>query len=63
LATVPEIVATQIRRVRSHLATRALPFRLPGTATELLWPSTTDDDEPCRFVRQRIIELARSSIS
>ena len=59
LATVPETIAKQIRLVRPHLATRALPFHVSSAAVELLWPSTTDDDEPCRFLRERIIEIAR----
>lgn len=59
LATVPEIVAQQIRSVRPHLRTRELPFSLSGTATELLWPATADDDAPGRFVREQILALAR----
>jgi LysR family transcriptional activator of mexEF-oprN operon len=58
LATVPEIVATQIRATRPHLATKPLPFSLAGTATELIWPIATDDDEPCRFARDRIRAIA-----
>lgn len=58
LATVPAIVAAQIRRVRPHLKTRELPFDLTGTATELLWPATTDDDAPGRFAREQILALA-----
>jgi LysR family transcriptional activator of mexEF-oprN operon len=59
LATVPEIVADQIRRVRPHLKARPLPFDLSGAVTELLWPATTDDDAPGRFAREQIVAIAR----
>jgi LysR family transcriptional activator of mexEF-oprN operon len=58
LATVPDLVAHHIRRTRPHLRVRPLPFRLPGGASELLWPNTVEDDEPCRFVRDRIRAIA-----
>jgi len=60
LATVPALVAQQIRRVRPQLRTRPLPFPTVGAATELLWPATTEDDEPARYVRGRIVEIART---
>lgn len=60
LATVPELVAHHIRRVRPHLVIRPLPFPLGGGASELLWPNTVEDDEPCRFARDRIREIART---
>src|SRR5690606_28377021 len=59
IATVPGVVATYIRARRPHLRTATLPFRLGTTPTELLWPSTTDDDEPGRFVRSTVIEIAK----
>ena len=59
LATVPAIVAEQITAVRPRLTTRKLPFSLRGTASELIWPVSTDDDPPCRFVRDRIREITR----
>jgi LysR family transcriptional activator of mexEF-oprN operon len=58
LATVPSMVADQIRAVRPHLRTRPVPFALAGASSELLWPVTTDDDEPCRFARAHIIAIA-----
>ncbi len=61
LATVPTIVAHQIRAGRPHLATRALPFALNGGPTELLWTSATDDDEPCAFIRAKIIAIAATA--
>ena len=57
LATVPETVAREIRRVRPHLRTAALPFRLSATPLELLWPAAVDDDEACAFLRSRILRI------
>lgn len=59
LATVPERVAAHIRTARPRLRTLPLPFKLGGSPTELLWPSTSDDDEPSQFVRARIVEIAK----
>jgi LysR family transcriptional activator of mexEF-oprN operon len=59
VATVPELVARQIRAVRPHLRTAPLPFPLAGASTELLWPAAADDDEPARFLRARITEIAK----
>jgi LysR family transcriptional activator of mexEF-oprN operon len=61
LATVPDLVAHHIRRVRPHLCIRRLPFELPGGPIELLWPSTGEDDAPCRFARDRIREIAKAT--
>lgn len=60
LATVPALVAAQIRMLRPHLRTRPLPFQATGSPMELLWPVTTDDDEPCRFARARIRAIAQA---
>jgi LysR family transcriptional activator of mexEF-oprN operon len=60
LATIPEIVAAQIRLTRPRLKTTPLPFDVKGSSSELLWPVATDDDEPCRFVRAKIVEIARA---
>jgi LysR family transcriptional activator of mexEF-oprN operon len=59
LATIPELVARQIRATRPHLATKPLPFVLAGSYSELLWPVATEDDAPCRFVRTKIVEIAK----
>lgn len=59
LATVPARIARHIRALRPHLRTAPLPFRLGGAAMELLWPSKLDDDEPGRFIRARIVEIAK----
>ncbi len=59
LATVPHRVADQLRVVRPHLEKKPLPFEIEGSPLDLLWPVATDDDEPCRFVRAKIVEIAR----
>jgi LysR family transcriptional activator of mexEF-oprN operon len=59
LATVPGRVADQIRAVRPHLRKKPLPFTLLGSSVDLLWPVASDDDEPCRFVREKVVDLAR----
>jgi LysR family transcriptional activator of mexEF-oprN operon len=61
LATVPEIVARHIRALRPHLRIRRLPFDLSGAASELVWPNAVDDDEPCRFARERIRAIAKAA--
>jgi LysR family transcriptional activator of mexEF-oprN operon len=58
VATVPGLVAQQIRDVRPHLRTAPLPFDLRGAPMELLWPAAVDDDEACRFLRARIADIA-----
>jgi LysR family transcriptional activator of mexEF-oprN operon len=59
LATVPRLVALEAVAKRSRLRFAELPIALGGGTTELLWPSATDDDEACRFVREHVLELAR----
>ncbi|WP_437298283.1 LysR family transcriptional regulator [Sorangium sp. So ce426] len=59
LATVPEIVADDIRAVRPHLRTKPLPFEVQPGYMELLWPAATDDDEACKFAREKIVQIAR----
>ena len=60
LATIPVLIADEIRATRPHLKTRPLPFRIEGSFWELLWQAATDDDEPCRFARARIAAIARA---
>jgi LysR family transcriptional activator of mexEF-oprN operon len=59
IATVPAIVAKQIRTTLPHLRAVPLPFTIGTAPAELLWPATSDDDEPSRFVRARIVEIAK----
>jgi LysR family transcriptional regulator, mexEF-oprN operon transcriptional activator len=61
LATIPALVATQIRLTRPHLRTKPLPFAIEGAHAELLWPNATDDDEPCKFVRTMIRRIAKDA--
>jgi LysR family transcriptional activator of mexEF-oprN operon len=59
LATIPELVARHIRRVRPHLAIRPLPFAIDGGGvTELLWPATVEGDAAWQFARDRIRAIA-----
>lgn len=60
LATIPALVASHIRATRPYLQTRPLPFVITGSYSELLWPVATDDDEPCTYVRAKIVEIART---
>lgn len=62
LATVPEIVALEICRLRPHLCIAKLPLAMPlmGTAVELLWSAADDDDPACRFVRDHITAIAKA---
>lgn len=57
LATVPRLVARAAVAQRPHLALAELPFRLAGAETELLWPSATDDDDACAFLRACVVEV------
>ena len=58
LATVPELVAAQVRAMRPHLRTRPLPLPVRGSAVELLWPAASDDDAACVFARAKITAIA-----
>jgi len=60
LATVPALVARQIREERPHLRACALPFSGGGAWIELLWPATADDDEAGRYLRAHIARIART---
>jgi LysR family transcriptional activator of mexEF-oprN operon len=59
LATVPRIVGAQIVKHHPRLALAPLPFEPWAGTIELFWPAATDDDEPCRWLRARITEIAR----
>jgi LysR family transcriptional activator of mexEF-oprN operon len=60
VATVPRLVARHILRLHPQLMAAELPFALPGGALELLWPSATDDDDACKFVREQLRAVVRS---
>ena len=59
LATIPAIVARSIRALRPSLRIRRLPFDLGQGTLELLWPLSKDDDQPGRYVREKIRGIAR----
>jgi LysR family transcriptional activator of mexEF-oprN operon len=63
LATIPELVAEKIRATRPHLRTKPLPTTLSieGAHAELLWPAVTDDDEPCKFLRDKIRKIVMTA--
>lgn len=58
LATVPAVVAEQIRTGRPHLQIARLPFSLPLTPLEMLWPAAAEDDPVGRFLRGHVERIA-----
>jgi LysR family transcriptional activator of mexEF-oprN operon len=56
LATVPRLVAEKAIAQRPALGLAELPFQLGGATTDLLWPSATDDDDACRFLRSCVVD-------
>jgi LysR family transcriptional activator of mexEF-oprN operon len=61
LATVPAMVAREIISVRPNLRTLAPPLSLGSAPMELLWRSTVEDDEAIRFVRERVVRVAKTA--
>lgn len=59
VATVPALVAEQIRVLRPHLRAASLPFPVPKTPMELLWSAIDDDDAAGQFLRAKIVEVAK----
>jgi LysR family transcriptional activator of mexEF-oprN operon len=59
LATIPHVVADHLRAVKPHLKKKPLPFTIQSSSLELLWPVATDDDGVCKFLRAKVIEIAR----
>lgn len=57
VATVPRLVAEDVRSVRRRLAIAPLPFAAHATAPELLWRAASADDEAVAFVRAEIDRL------
>jgi hypothetical protein len=37
-----------------------LPFQLAGAETEMLWPSASDDDQACAFLRAAVVEVVET---
>lgn len=62
LATIPEIVADEIRLLRPALAKKKVPFRFPIGVADLLWPSASADDDACSWLRATIESLVPSNL-
>lgn len=62
LATVPEIVADEIRLLRPALAKKKVPFRFPIGVADLLWPNASADDDACSWLRATIEGLIPSNL-
>jgi LysR family transcriptional activator of mexEF-oprN operon len=60
LATVPALIAHHLLSLHPGLRTVPAPFPLDGTPIELLWPSSNDDDDACRYVREQLATLAQT---
>jgi LysR family transcriptional activator of mexEF-oprN operon len=60
LATVPVLVADQVRISRAHLRTAKLPFPIMAGAMELLWSAADDDDPAGSFMRAKITMIAKT---
>ncbi|MFP2929908.1 LysR substrate-binding domain-containing protein, partial [Pyxidicoccus sp. 3LG] len=60
LATVPAMVAREVTSLRPHLRTTVLPVALGSAPMEVLWRSAVEDDEAIRFIRERVVDVARS---
>lgn len=61
VATVPRLVAHSIRALRPGLVMAELPFKADGSAMELLWPATAEDDAAARFVRELVVKISREA--
>lgn len=59
IATVPSLVADQIRKTRPALRVLPVPFDLGTNPMELLWPAASDDDDACKFLRALVVRLAK----
>lgn len=60
LATVPRLVARAAIAQRPRLGMAELPFQLSGAETEMLWPSASDDDQACAFLRAAVVEVVET---
>ncbi|MBX3233070.1 MAG: LysR family transcriptional regulator [Labilithrix sp.] len=61
VATVPATVARAIVRLHPKLQTAPVPFHIPPGSMDLLWPTALDADDTCRFVRDAIIHLTKTT--
>jgi LysR family transcriptional regulator, mexEF-oprN operon transcriptional activator len=60
LATVPGVVAAELLARHPGLRQAPLPFTLPRSPLEIVWPAAMDSDPAARFLRERIVQLARA---
>lgn len=60
VATIPIVVAAQIRRVRPHLSMAPVPFAHEPGSIDLLWPTALDVDPACRFLRDAIVRTTEA---
>lgn len=58
VATLLDIVAAQLLRLRPHLRSAPFPFRHPPGGMDLLWPAALDQDEATTFIRTALLEVA-----
>lgn len=61
VATVPAVVAADIRRTRPHLRTARVPFALAGSTVELLLRAAAVDDPAIGFVAEHLGQIARDA--
>ncbi len=61
VATVPELVAREIRRTRPHLALLPPPFTVGRHPIELLSRAATRDDPAISFMRDNLREVVRQT--
>jgi LysR family transcriptional activator of mexEF-oprN operon len=59
VATLPDVFAAQLLRLRPRLRSAPFPFAHPAGGMDLLWPAALDGDDACAFVRAAIIDIAK----
>ncbi len=63
VATVPELVAREIRSLRPHLATAAVPFAHGGVPMEILTRAAVEDDPAIALVKRELVRIAAEALS
>lgn len=58
VATVPDVVARSVLRAHPKLRTARLPFPMPKTGMDMLWPKAADGDDALLFLRTAIERVA-----
>ena len=59
VATVPTLVANEIRSIRPHLQRAPIPVEIESSSVELLWQSATNDDQALVFLRDQIVHISQ----